>query len=187
VTFTVTALGGKRLELLQELVPSAKVIGFLINAGNPTVDSQTSDAQAAARKLGVELMILNAGNERDLDKAFATFAQRRVNAVMVGADAFFLSRRDQLVGLAARHAIPAIYYLREFAAGGGLISYGASITDAFRLGGDYTGRILKGERPAALPIQQTVKFELAINLKTAKELGIEVPAGLLAIADEVIE
>ena len=187
VTFIVTALGGKRLELLYELVPRASVIGFLINPRNPTTDSQTRDVQAAARKLGVKLMTLNAGSERDIDKAFMSFAQQRINAVMVGADAFFLSRRDQLTGLAARHALPAIYYLREFAAAGGLISYGASITDAFRLAGDYTGRILKGEKPADLPIQQTVKFELAINLKTARELGVDMPAKLLALADEVIE
>jgi putative tryptophan/tyrosine transport system substrate-binding protein len=187
VTFLINTLGAKRLELLRELVPSATVIGFLINPRNPTTESQTRDVQAAARKLGVELLILNASSERDIEAAFASFVQQRVNAVMVGADAFFLSRRDHLVGLVARHTMPAIYYLREFAAVGGLISYGASITDAYRLAGDYTARILKGEKPADLPIQQTVKFELAINLLTAKALGLAVPLTMQVAADEVIE
>jgi len=187
VTFFINALGAKRLELLRELVPSATVIGFLINAGNPTTESQTRDVQAAAGKLGVELLILNASSERDIDAAFAKFLQQRVNAVMVGVDSFFTSRRDQLVGLAARHALPAIYFLREFADIGGLISYGASVTDAYRLAGGYAGRILKGEKPADLPVQQTVKFELAVNLKTAKALGLQIPDKLLVAADEAIE
>jgi putative tryptophan/tyrosine transport system substrate-binding protein len=187
VTFFVNTLGAKRLELLRELVPSATVIGFLVNPTNPTSESQTSDVQAAARAHGIELLILNASSERDLDVAFTSFVQQRVNAIIIGADSLFLSRRDQLVGLAARHALPAIYYLREFADAGGLISYGASITDAYRLTGGYVGRILKGEKPADLPVLQTVKFELAINLKTAKALGLTVPLIMQMTADEVIE
>ena len=187
VTFFINSLGAKRLELLRELIPNATVIGFVINPRNPTSESQTRDVQAAARTLGVELLILNASSERDIDAAFASVVQQRVNAVMVGADAFFLSRRDQLVGLAAHHALPAIYYLREFAVVGGLISYGTSITDGFRLAGRYAARVLKGEKPADLPIQQTVKFELAINLKTAKALGLAVPPTMQIAADEVIE
>ncbi|MGC2827677.1 MAG: ABC transporter substrate-binding protein [Pseudolabrys sp.] len=187
VTFFINSLGAKRLELLRELIPNATVIGFVINPRNPTSESQTRDVQAAARTLGVELLILNASSERDIEAAFASAVQQRANAVMVGADAFFLSRRDQLVGLAAHHALPAIYYLREFAVVGGLISYGTSITDGFRLAGRYAARVLKGEKPADLPIQQTVKFELAINLKTAKALGLAVPPTMQIAADEVIE
>jgi ABC-type uncharacterized transport system substrate-binding protein len=187
VTFFINTLGAKRLELLRELIPSAKVMGFLINPRNPTSESQISDVQAPARALGVEVLILNAGSERDIDAAFTNLVQQRADAVIVGADQFFISRRDQLVGLAARHVIPATYFVRDFADIGGLISYGASITDAYRLTGVYAGRILKGEKPADLPIQQTVKFELAINLKTAKALGLTVPDKLLATADEVIE
>jgi putative ABC transport system substrate-binding protein len=187
VTFFINTLGAKRLELLHELIPSATVIGFLINPRNPTSESQTRDVQTAARALGVGLLILNASSERDIDEAFASAVQQRANAVIVGADSFFLSRRDQVVGLAARHALPAIYYVREFAVVGGLISYGASITDAYRLAGRYAARILKGEKPADLPIEQTVKFELAINRKTAKALGLTVPPTMQVAADEVIE
>jgi len=175
------------LELLHELVPGASLIGFLVNPRNPTTQSQTTDVQTAARKLGIDLLILNASSERDIDAAFAAFIEQRVNGVMVGVDAVFVSRSDQLVGLAARHAMPAMYYVREFADAGGLISYGASITDAYRMAGSYAGRILKGAKPADLPIQQTVKFELAINLKTANALGITVPQTLMVAADEVIE
>jgi len=187
VTFLVNALGAKRLELLRELVPSAKIVGFLVNPANPTSESVTTDTQAAARALGIELVIRNARSESDIDSAFESLAQERVNAVIIGTDQLFTSRRDQLVALAARHALPAIHYLREFSDAGGLISYGASITDAYRLAGGYAGRILKGEKPADLPVQQTVKFELAINLKTAKTLGLTVPDKLLVAADEVIE
>ena len=187
VTFLVTALGAKRLELLRELVPSAKIVGLLVNPANPTSESVTTDTQAAARALGIELVIRNARSESDIDSAFESLAQERVNAVIIGTDQLFTSRRDQLVALAARHALPAIHYLREYADAGGLISYGASITDAYRLAGGYAGRILKGEKPADLPVQQTVKFELAINLKTAKTLGLTVPDKLLVAADEVIE
>jgi putative tryptophan/tyrosine transport system substrate-binding protein len=187
VTFFINTLGAKRLELLRELVPSAKVIGVLINPRNPTSQSQTTDVQAAAGAHGIELMIVDASSERDIDTAFTSFVQHHVNAIIVGADSLFLSRREQLVGLAARHALPTIYYLREFADVGGLISYGTSITDAYRLTGGYVGRILKGEKPADLPVQQTVKFELAINLKTAKTLGLTVPQIMQMTADEVIE
>ena len=187
VTFFVNTLGAKRLELLRELFPGATVIGFLINPRNPTSESQTRDVQAAARAFGVELLILNAGSEREIDAAFTSSVQQRANAIIVGADSFFVSRRDQLVGLAARHALPAIYFLSEFTETGGLISYGASITDAYRLTGGYAARILKGEKPADLPVQQTVKFELTINLKTAKALGLTVPQIMQMTADEVIE
>jgi putative ABC transport system substrate-binding protein len=187
VTFVVNTLGAKRLELLRELVPSATVIGLLVNPGNPTSDSQTRDVQAAARAIGVEPLILNVGSERNIDAAFASAVQQRVNAVIVGADSFFVSRSDQLVGLAARHGMPAVYFLREFADIGGLVSYGPSQTDAYRLAGGYAARILKGEKPADLPVVQSVKFELVVNLKTAKALGLTVPDNLLARADEVIE
>ena len=187
VTFITNTLGAKRLELLRDLFPSVTVIGFLINPENPTSKSQTLDVQAAARAFGVKSLILNAGSERSIDAAFASAVQQRANAVIVGADSFFVSRRDQLAGLAARHALPAIYFLREFTDVGGLMSYGPSQTDAFRLAGGYAARILKGEKPAELPIQQAVKFELTINLKTAKALGLTVPNTLLVSADEVIE
>jgi ABC-type uncharacterized transport system substrate-binding protein len=187
VTFFINTLGAKRLELLRELVPNATVFGFLVNARNPTSQSQTADVEGAARAHGIKLATLDASSERDIDAAFASFLQQRVNAIILGADSLFTSRRDQLVGLAARHTLPAIYYLREFADVGGLISYGASITDAFRLAGGYAGRILKGEKPADLPVQQTVKFELTINLKTAKTLGLTVPLIMQMTADEVIE
>jgi ABC-type uncharacterized transport system substrate-binding protein len=187
VTFLVTALGAKRLELLRELVPSAKIVGLLVNPANPTSEFQTTDTQAAARALGIELVIRNARGESDIYSAFESLAQERVNAVIIGTDQLFTSRRDQLVALAARHALPAIYYLREFVEAGGLISYGASSTDAYRLTGGYVGRILKGEKPADLPVQQMVKFELAINASTAKALGLTVPDKLLVAADEVIE
>ena len=187
VTFLVTALGAKRLELLRELVPSAKIVGLLVNPTNPTSEFQTTDTQNAARALGVELVIQNARSESDIDTAFESLAQERVNAVIIGGDQLFTSRPDQLVVLAARHALPAIHYLREFADAGGLISYGASITDAYRLGGGYVGRILKGEKPADLPVQQSTKTEFLINLKTAKTLGLTFPITLLGRADEVIE
>ena len=187
VTFFINTLGAKRLGLLRELVPGVTLIGFLVNPRNPTTQSQTTDVQAAARKLGIDLLILNASSERDIDAAFTAFIEQRVNGVMVGVDAVFVSRSDQLVGLAARHAMPAMYYVREFADAGGLISYGANIRDAYRMAGSYAARILKGEKPADLPTQQTVKFELAINLKTASALGITVPQTLLVAADEVIE
>jgi putative ABC transport system substrate-binding protein len=187
VAFLVNTLGAKRLELLREPVPSATVMGFLINPGNPSSESQIRDVQAAARAFGVELLILNASSERTIDAAFAGFVQQRAKAVVIGADSFFVSRRDQLVGLAARHAMPATYFLREFADIGGLMSCGPSQTDAYRVAGSLTARILKGEKPADLPVVQSSKFELVIKLKTAKALGVKISDNLLSIADEVIE
>jgi ABC-type uncharacterized transport system substrate-binding protein len=187
VHFPVTTLVAKRLELLRELVPNASSIGYLANPTQMVSVSQTKEAQAASRTLGFELAVRNASNEREIDTSFASFAAERMRAVLVSADAFFLSRRDQLVGLAARHAIPSMFHLREVAVSGGLMSYGPNLADAYRLAGAYTGRILKGEKAGDLPIQQSVKFELVINLKTAKALGLAVPDTVLARADEVIE
>ena len=180
-------LGSKRFELLHEVVPNAVVMGLLANPNSPSGGSETRDTQAAARALGRNLMILNASAESEIDAAFATLVQQRVDALVVTGDPFFVSRRDKIVALAARHAVPTIYTQREFAAAGGLIGYGTNITDAYRQAGVYTGRILKGAKPADLPVVQPTKFELVINLKTAKALGLTFPPGLLAIADEVIE
>jgi ABC-type uncharacterized transport system substrate-binding protein len=187
VNFFVFTLAPKRLELLRELVPSATVIGFLSNPTNPASDSETRNVQAAARALGLKLPVVNATAEGDIEAAFASFVQQRVNAVIVGANSLFTMRRGQLVGLAARHAIPTSYHLREFAAAGGLMSYGPSISDAYRQAGIYAGRILKGEKPGDLPVMQSTKFEFVINLKAAKTLGLDVPPSLLALADEAIE
>jgi putative ABC transport system substrate-binding protein len=187
VTFLVNALAAKRLDLLRELVPSATAIGDLVNPTNPNSEGETRDVQEAARALGLQLHVVNASSEPDIDTAFASFVQHRVNAVLVTADAFFTSRRDQLIALAQRHALPTIYQRRDFATAGGLISYGTSISDAHRQAGIYTGMILKGEKPGDLPIMQSTRFELVINLKTAKSLRLTVPLTLQVAADEVIE
>ena len=173
--------------MMRELVPSANVIGFLTNPGNPTSESQIRDVQTAAHASGIEPLILSVGSDRNIDAAFVSFVQQGTKAVIVGADSLFVSRRDQLVGLAARHAMPAIYFLREFADIGGLVSYGPSQTDAYRLAGEYAALILKGRKPADLPVTQSSKFEFVINLKTATALGLDVPLTLQVAADETIE
>jgi putative ABC transport system substrate-binding protein len=187
VSFLVTTLGAKRLELLRELMPMGTVVGFLVDPTNPSAEAETRDMQAAADALGRKLLVVKTSSESEVETAFASLARQRVDAVIVAAEAFFLNRREHLVAVAARHAIPTMYHLREIAAAGGLMSYGTSIREAYRQAGIYTGRILNGARPADLPVIQSTKFELIINLKTAKSLGLDVPAKLLALADEVIE
>ena len=187
VNFLVVLTVAKRLALLREFVHAAATIGMLVNPDNPNAESTMGDAQAAAETLGKKLVVFKARTERDLDTAFATFVQQKVEAVLVEADPFFLARREQVVALAARHALAAIYGFREFTTVGGLMSYGTSLSSAYHQAGVYAARILKGEKPADLPIMQPTKFELVINLKTVRALGVTVPAGVLAIADEVIE
>jgi putative ABC transport system substrate-binding protein len=181
------ALGSKRLELLHELVPTATIIAALVNPTNPNVETLTRDLQTAARALGQETVVVNARTAGDIDALFARLVQQRVGALLVDTDAFFFSRRNQLIALAKQYAVPAFFDRREFAVAGGLMSYGGSVTDVYRLAGIYTGRILKGEKPADLPVQQSTKIELVINLKTAKALGLTVPPQIVARADEVIE
>ncbi len=180
-------LSEKRLELLRELIPKVAMIGFLINSNNPNAGMIARRLQDAGRMLGQQIRILNASTEGEIDAAFATMGELRAGALIVGSDPFLVSRHDQLVALAARYALPAVYQFREFPAAGGLMSYGASLADAYRQLGTYTGKILNGAKPADLPFQQVVKVELVINLKTAKALGVTIPLSLLGRADEVIE
>jgi putative tryptophan/tyrosine transport system substrate-binding protein len=188
VTILGVELGSKRLELLHELVPTATTIALLVNPTNPALSEPiTRGLQAAARALGLELPVLEASTERDFDAAFATLIQLRAGGLVIGPDALFGIRSERLAALALRHAVPTIFQFHAFTAAGGLMSYGSSDTDAYRLTGIYTGRILKGETPAELPVQQSTKIELIINLKTARALGLTVPASLLGRADEVIE
>jgi putative ABC transport system substrate-binding protein len=188
VTTLSVELGPKRLELLHELVPTATIIAVLVNPNNATAfETQSRDLQAGARSLGLQLHVLHASTERDFDTVFATLVQLRAGGLAIGGDAFLNNQSEQLAALALRHALPAIHQPREFAAAGGLMSYGASPTESYRPFGVYTGRILKGEKPADLPVQQVTKVELSINLKTAKTLGLSVPLSLLTRADEVIE
>jgi putative tryptophan/tyrosine transport system substrate-binding protein len=181
------ALEPKRLELLREVVPAASVFGLLVNPNNPLAASITKGVEAAARTLGVTLLVLPVSSEHEIDAAFATMIQRRARGIVIGNDALFINRPAEIGALSLRHAMPTIFEFREFAAAGGLMSYGGSRSDPYRLVGIYAGRVLKGEKPADLPVQQSTKVELIINLKTARALGLTVPLPLLGRADEVIE
>jgi putative tryptophan/tyrosine transport system substrate-binding protein len=187
VSLLTVAMEAKRLQLLHELMPNAAVVAIIVNPNNPQADEQLQELQAAARTLGVQVEAFKAGSPSEIDAAFAKLVERRASALHIAADAFFNTRREQFVVLSARHALPAIFHFREFAAAGGLMSYGPSLTDAYRQEGIYAGRILKGEKPAEMPVQQAVKIELVINMQTARALGLTVPLPLLGRADEVIE
>ena len=180
-------LAPKRLQLLREVVPDAKVIAFLVDPKNPTAELQQRDAEAAASALGLKLQVLKAGTEAEIETAFASLVQQRAQAILVGDSPFFLGGRDKLIALCALHAIPAIFQWREYAVAGGLVSYGTSLAAAYRQMGVYIGRVLRGEKPADLPVLQPSVFEFVVNLKTAKKQGITVPTSLLAEADEMIE
>jgi putative tryptophan/tyrosine transport system substrate-binding protein len=187
VTTLGVEVGSKRIELVHELVPAAAMVGLLLNPTSPVAEAQMTTWQAAAHTLGLKVHAQYASSEREIDDAFASLVQRGAGAIVVGSDPFFTSRIEQLAALALRHAVPAIYQYREFVAAGGLMSYGSTLTDSYRLAGIYAGRILKGEKPAELPVQQSAKVELMINLKTARTLGLTVSLPLLGRADEVIE
>jgi putative tryptophan/tyrosine transport system substrate-binding protein len=186
-TFLSVDLGAKRLELLRDLLPKIASIGLLVNPNNPNAAVQTKEMQAATTALRLQLNIVSAGSQSDLDNAFEMLVRQRTDALVVSADPFFFSHRDQLVALAMRSPVPAIYYAREFALAGGLISYASSFGDSFRQAATYVGRILKGDKPADLPVLQPTNFELVINLKTAKALGVDVPMSMLIRVDKVIE
>ena len=187
VTFIVGDIATKRLGLLRQLVPNATTIAMLVNPNFPATSAEVRDVQAAARTIGLEIDLLPASTSREIDAALATFVRKRPDALFVGGDPFLLGQRNQIASRAARNAVPAIYAQREFVAAGGLISYGANLADGYRQVGIYAARILKGEKPANPPVVQPTKFEMAINVKTAKALGLQIPDKLLALADEVIE
>jgi len=187
VSFLLSGLGAKQMGLLRELVPSATRFGLLVNPANENAEAVTRDLKAAASRIGIEVAIVQASDNREIDVAFATLVRNMADALVVGTDPFFYTRRVQLATLAARHALPTVYNVREYAEAGGLLSYGTSLSEALRLTGVYTGRIIKGEKPADLPVVQSTKFDFVINLSTARALGIEIPPMLLARADEVIE
>jgi ABC-type uncharacterized transport system substrate-binding protein len=187
VSFLVNQLATKSIELLHELVPKATVIGCLVNPKDPNAESDTKEAQVAADALRQKLIVGKASTEAEIDLAFESFAQQQVGAVFVDTEPFFTDQRAKIVALAARNRLPAVYQLREFVAAGGLMTYGTSITEANRQLGIYTGRVLQGAKPADLPVMQSTKFELIINLKTAKSLGLSIPDRMMALADEVIE
>lgn len=182
-----TVLAEKRLQLMRELLPKAELIAMLVNPTSPVAEPQIGDAQAAARKLSLKLSVLNATTENDFDRIFASLVEQHADALLVSADPFLSSRREQLVALSARHAIPTLYEIREFVEAGGLMSYGPFLRDAYYKGGNYAGRILKGANPADLPVEEVNKFEFVVNLKTAKTLGLSVSPNLLTLTDEVIE
>jgi putative tryptophan/tyrosine transport system substrate-binding protein len=187
VTLNVEVVA-KRLQLLHELVPTATIVALLVNPSNTALaETMTKELEAAARTLGVQLHVLHASSERELDTAFATLVQLRAGALVIGADPLFNSRSEQLAELTIRHRVPAIYQFREFVSAGGLMAYGSTVLDTYRPLGVYTGRVLKGEKPAELPVQQATKVELVINMKTAKALGLTVPLPLIGRVDEVIE
>jgi ABC-type uncharacterized transport system substrate-binding protein len=187
VSFFSGELGSKRLELLRQFAPGATTIAVLADPDTPTSAAERRDLQAAAQAMGQQLVMLEARSDRDIEGAFATIGERGAGALLVAASAFLNSHTDQIVALAARHKLPAIYFNRQAAVAGGLVGYGASLTEAYRQAGVYAGRILKGEKPADLPVMRSTKFELVLNIKTAKALGLDVPDRLLALADEVIE
>jgi putative ABC transport system substrate-binding protein len=187
VTTSNTEVGPKRLQLMRELVPSAKVVGLLVNPKSPNADDLVRDMRAAAHTLNLTLLVLYSGSDRDLEEAFAKLADNQVGALVITTDAFFISRIAELARLTLRHAVPAVFQYRDFASAGGLMSYGGSFRDAYRQVGVYVGRILKGEKPADLPVQQASKVELFLNLDTARRRGLSVPLSLLGRADEVIE
>jgi ABC-type uncharacterized transport system substrate-binding protein len=187
ISFLVILTIAKRLDLLTKMASTATSIGVLVNPNNPSSDSNARDAQIAADTLGKKLVVVKAGTEDDIDAAFATLVRSKVEAVLVDADPFFLTKREQLLAWTAAHALPAIYSFREFAADGGLMSYGTSLANAYHQAGVYAGQILKGTKPADLPVMQPTKFEFVINLAAAKKLRLEIPPSLLALADEVIE
>jgi putative tryptophan/tyrosine transport system substrate-binding protein len=187
VHFFAGVLGAKRLELLRELVPNAKTIAMLVYPNTRNTEAERKDVQAAAQALGQQLIVLDATSDRDIDAAFATFVQRGAGALIAGSSPFMTFHNKQVIALAARHRLPTVYSLREFAEAGGLMSYGAGIAEAYRQLGVYTGRILKGEKPGELPVMRSTKFEFVINLRTARALSLTVPPTLLATADEVIE
>jgi ABC-type uncharacterized transport system substrate-binding protein len=187
VSFMVNLLVAKQLEILHELVPAAAVVGFLINPSNPNAEPDTGNARRAAETLGHKLLILSATTANDIDGAFAVLSQERASALLISADPLFSGRRDHLIALASRQRLPTMYNSREYASAGGLLSYGPDQVEVYRQAGVYAGRLLKGENPSDLPVMQPTRFELVINLKTAKALGVELPPTLLARADEVIE
>jgi len=187
VSFTTVELGAKQLGLLRELRPGATGIAVLVDPKFPITERFVSELRAAASAMGQQIEVLYVSSDREIETAFTTLGQRGAGALLGGVGGFLFSRRERIVALAARHRIPAMYILREYVAAGGLMSYGASIADAYRQAGIYAGRILKGEKPGDLPVMLPIKFELVINLKTAKALGVQIPDRLLALADEVIE
>lgn len=187
VSFLINSMGTKRLELLSQMAPKASTIGILVNPTNPDAEIETRDAQIAAQALGRKLLVVKASTENDFEAAFATLVAQGAGAFTIGGDPFFDSQRERIIALAARHRMPAIYLLRIYPMAGGLMSYGTSLSDAYRQQGVYVGRILKGIKPADLPVIQPTKFEFVLNLKIAKALGLEVPPSLLTIADDVIE